>query len=217
MKLFLDTIFVEDIRQAAQMGVLRGVTTNPNLVAKAGRDYIEVLQQIVPLVDGPTSAEVVSLDADGMVREALSLADLDHNIVIQVPMTTEGLKAVSQLANRGIHTNVTLVFSVNQALLAAQAGAQYISPFLGRLDDISLDGAALIADIVQVFRTHGIDTEVIASSIRHPSHVTQAAKAGAHIAAVPFDVLDQMIKHPLTDRGIERFLADWSTLQKKSL
>ncbi|WP_206922332.1 fructose-6-phosphate aldolase [Alicyclobacillus suci] len=217
MKLFLDTIFVEDIRQAAQMGVLRGVTTNPNLVAKAGRDYIEVLQQIVPLVDGPTSAEVVSLDADGMVREALSLADLDHNIVIQVPMTTEGLKAVSQLANRGIHTNVTLVFSVNQALLAAQAGARYISPFLGRLDDISLDGAALIADIVQVFRTHGIDTEVIASSIRHPSHVTQAAKAGAHIAAVPFDVLDQMIKHPLTDRGIERFLADWSTLQKKSL
>ncbi|GEO27008.1 putative transaldolase [Alicyclobacillus acidoterrestris] len=217
MKLFLDTIFVEDIRQAAQMGVLRGVTTNPNLVAKAGRDYIEVLQQIVPLVDGPTSAEVVSLDADGMVREALSLADLDHNIVIQVPMTTEGLKAVSQLANRGIHTNVTLVFSVNQALLAAQAGARYISPFLGRLDDISLDGAALIADIVQVFRTHDIDTEVIASSIRHPSHVTQAAKAGAHIAAVPFDVLDQMIKHPLTDRGIERFLADWSTLQKKSL
>ncbi|EPZ45508.1 fructose-6-phosphate aldolase [Alicyclobacillus acidoterrestris] len=215
MKLFLDTIHVEDIRQAAQMGILRGVTTNPSLVAKAGRDYIEVLQQIVPLVDGPTSAEVVSLDADGMVREALSLADLDHNIVIQVPMTTEGLKAVYQLANLGIHTNVTLVFSVNQALLAAQAGARYVSPFLGRLDDISLDGVALIADIVQVFRTHDIDTEVIASSIRHPSHVTQAAKAGAHIAAVPFDVLDQMIKHPLTDRGIERFLADWSTLQKR--
>ncbi|MFB5190999.1 fructose-6-phosphate aldolase [Alicyclobacillus fastidiosus] len=215
MKLFIDTANVDDIRQAAEMGVLSGVTTNPSLVAKEGRDFVQVLQEIVGIVDGPISAEVVSLDAEGMVKEALPLADIHQNIVIKVPMTVEGLKAVYQLAKRGIRTNVTLIFSANQALLAARAGAQFVSPFIGRLDDISVDGVELISDIAHIFDVHAIDTEIIAASVRHPIHVTQAAKAGAHIATVPFGVLDQMIKHPLTDRGIERFLADWSTLHKK--
>jgi len=215
MKLFIDTANVSEIKNAADMGILSGVTTNPSLIAKEGRDFIEVLKEIVQLVDGPISAEVISLDADGMVEEGLPLAEIHPNIVIKVPMTAEGLKAVHRFAQRGIKTNVTLVFSANQALLAARAGATFVSPFIGRLDDISFDGIALIRDISAIFDIHGIDTEIIAASIRHPMHVTDAALAGAHISTCPYGVLDRMIKHPLTDQGIERFLADWSTVPKK--
>lgn len=215
MKLFIDTANTAEIKNAADMGILSGVTTNPSLVAKEGRNFVEVLKEITAIVDGPISAEVVSLDADHMVEEALPLAELHKNIIIKVPMTAEGLKAVHRLAQRGIRTNVTLIFSANQALLAARAGASFVSPFVGRLDDISYDGIELIQDIATIFDIHGIDTEIIAASIRHPMHVTQAAKAGAHIATCPYNVLDRMIKHPLTDQGIERFLADWSTVAKK--
>lgn len=215
MKLFIDTANVSEIREAADMGILSGVTTNPSLVAKEGRDFVQVLKEIIQIVDGSISAEVVSLDADNMVEEALPLAALHKNITIKVPMTAEGLKAVHRLAKRGIRTNVTLVFSANQALLAARAGASYVSPFIGRLDDISFDGSELISDISTIFDIHGIETEIIAASIRHPMHVTQAAKAGAHIATCPFAIFDRMIKHPLTDQGIERFLADWSKVAKQ--
>ncbi|WDL95179.1 fructose-6-phosphate aldolase [Alicyclobacillus sp. ALC3] len=214
MKLFIDTANVAEIKNAAEMGILSGVTTNPSLIAKEGRNFVEVLKEIIEIVDGPISAEVVSLDADNMVEEALPLAALHKNIIIKVPMTAEGLKAVHRLAKRDIKTNVTLVFSANQALLAARAGASFVSPFIGRLDDISYNGIELIADISTIFDIHGIDTEIIAASIRHPMHVTEAAKAGAHIATCPYGVLDRMIKHPLTDQGIERFLADWSTVNK---
>jgi transaldolase len=214
MKIFIDTANVAEIRNAAEMGILSGVTTNPSLVAKEGRDFIEVLKEIVSIVDGPVSAEVVSLDAESMVEEALPLADIHPNIVIKVPMTAEGLKAVNRLAKRGIRTNVTLVFTANQALLAARAGASFVSPFIGRLDDISYDGVELISDIATIFDLHDIETEIIAASIRHPMHVTQAAKAGADIATCPYAVIDKMIHHPLTDQGIERFLADWSKVTK---
>ncbi|MBX6352080.1 MAG: fructose-6-phosphate aldolase [Thermoflavifilum sp.] len=214
MKIFIDTANVAEIRNAAEMGILSGVTTNPSLVAKEGRDFIEVLKEIVTIVDGPISAEVVSLDAEGMVEEALPLAEIHPNIVIKVPLTAEGLKAVNRLAKRGIRTNVTLIFSANQALLAARAGASFVSPFIGRLDDISYDGVELISDIATIFDLHGIETEIIAASIRHPMHVTQAAKAGADIATCPYAVIDKMIHHPLTDQGIERFLADWSKVSK---
>lgn len=215
MKIFIDTANVAEIRNAAEMGILSGVTTNPSLVAKEGRDFHEVLKEIVALVDGPISAEVVSLDAEGMVEEGVRLAAIHPNIVIKVPMTAEGLKAVHRFAQRGIRTNVTLVFSATQALLAARAGGSFVSPFVGRLDDISFDGVELLSDIAEIYDIHGIDTEIIAASIRHPMHVIQAAKAGAHIATCPYGVIDKMIKHPLTDQGIERFLADWSTVQKK--
>lgn len=216
MKLFIDTANVAEIRNAADMGILSGVTTNPSLIAKEGRDFVETIREIVQIVNGPISAEVVSLDADSMVEEALPLAQIHPNIIIKVPMTSEGLKAVHRLKQRGIKTNVTLIFSANQALLAARAGAAFVSPFIGRLDDISFDGIELISDISTIFDIHGIDTEIIAASVRHPIHVTQAAKAGAHIATCPYAVLDRMVKHPLTDQGIERFLADWSTVPKKS-
>lgn len=215
MKLFIDTANTAEIKNAADMGILSGVTTNPSLIAKEGRNFIEVLKEITQIVDGPISAEVVSLDADNMVEEGLPLAKIHPNIVIKVPMTAEGLKAVHRFAQKGVKTNVTLIFSANQALLAARAGASFVSPFIGRLDDISYDGVELVSDIAQIFDIHGIDTEIIAASIRHPMHVTQAAKAGAHIATCPYGVLDRMIKHPLTDQGIERFLADWSTVTKK--
>lgn len=214
MKLFIDTANTAEIKNAAEMGILSGVTTNPSLIAKEGRDFVEVIKEITKIVDGPISAEVVSLDADGMVEEGIPLAALHENIIIKVPMTAEGLKAVYRFAKRGIRTNVTLIFSANQALLAARAGASFVSPFIGRLDDISFDGVELIQDISTIFDIHGIDSEIIAASIRHPIHVTQAAKAGAHIATCPYSVLDKMIKHPLTDQGIERFLADWSTVKK---
>ncbi len=215
MKFFIDTANVAEIRTAAEMGILSGVTTNPSLIAKEGRDFVETLKEIVEIVDGPISAEVVSLDADAMVEEGLPLAELHPNIVIKVPMTAEGLKATHRFAKRGIKTNVTLVFSANQALLAARAGASFVSPFIGRLDDINMDGVELISDISTIFDIHAIETEIIAASIRHPMHVLYAAKAGSHIATCPFNVLDRMIKHPLTDQGIERFLADWSKVAKK--
>lgn len=215
MKLFIDTANLNEIREAAAWGVLAGVTTNPTLVAKEGRDFIEVLKEITAVVDGPISAEVVSLEAGAMVEEALPLAALHPNIVIKVPMTAEGLKAVHQLARRGIRTNVTLIFSANQALLAARAGASFVSPFIGRLDDINQDGMACVQDTAEIFDIHGIECEIIAASVRHPIHVLQAAKAGAHIATCPFKVLQQCIGHPLTDAGIKRFLADWEAVKKK--
>ncbi|MDI3312096.1 MAG: fructose-6-phosphate aldolase [Thermoanaerobacterium sp.] len=215
MKFFIDTANVDEIREANELGVICGVTTNPSLIAKEGRDFIEVVKEITTIVDGPISAEVVSEDHDGMVKEALELAKIHKNIVIKIPMTAEGLKAVKVLTEKGVKTNVTLVFSATQALLAARAGATYVSPFVGRLDDISTDGLQLVSDIVQIFDIYGIETEVIAASIRHPMHVLEAAKVGAHIATVPYKVIMQMIKHPLTDIGIERFLKDWETVPKK--
>jgi len=215
MKIFIDTANVDEIKNAADMGILSGVTTNPSLVAKEGRDFVQVLREILAIVDGPISAEVVSLEADGMVKEGEVYAKMHPNIVVKVPMTAEGLKAVHRFAKQGIRTNVTLIFSANQALLAARAGASFVSPFIGRLDDISFDGIELVRDISSIFDIHGIKTEIIAASIRHPVHVTQAALAGAHIATCPYVVLDRMIKHPLTDQGIERFLADWSKVEKR--
>ncbi|BCJ87645.1 fructose-6-phosphate aldolase [Effusibacillus dendaii] len=212
MKFFIDTANVEEIRLANEMGIVSGVTTNPSLVAKEGRDFVQVLKEILAIVDGPVSAEVISLDAKGMVEEGLRFAQLHENITVKVPMTAEGLKAVKQFAAKGIKTNVTLVFSANQALLAARAGATFVSPFIGRLDDISQDGMELIRDISEIFNIHDIDTEIIAASVRHPVHVTQAALSGAHIATCPYGVIERMIKHPLTDQGIERFLADWGKM-----
>lgn len=194
--------------------MISGVTTNPTLVAREGREFIEVLKEIVSLVDGPVSAEVVSTEAPAMVAEAEKLAAVHPNIVIKIPMLPEGIKAAKTLETRGIKTNVTLVFSANQALLAALAGASYVSPFVGRLDDAGHDGIGVVADIVEIFDTYGFDTQVIAASIRHPLHVVAAAQAGAHIATVPYKVLMQMFKHPLTDIGIKRFLEDWARLSR---
>lgn len=215
MKFFIDTAHTEDIRKAYELGVICGVTTNPSLIAKEGLVFEEVIQEITTIVDGPISAEVISLEAPKMIEEAEKLAAIHKNIVIKLPMTQEGLKATKILTSRGIKTNVTLIFSATQALLAARAGATYVSPFIGRLDDIGFDGMGLIQDIVEIFEIHGIQTEIIAASVRHPIHVLEAAKAGAHIATVPYSVILQMIKHPLTASGIERFLADWATLQNK--
>jgi transaldolase len=214
MKLFIDTANVDEIRAANDLGVICGVTTNPSLIAKEGRDFRQVVTEITKIVDGPISAEVVSLKADGMVAEARELAKIHKNIVVKIPMCAEGLKAVKILTAEGIHTNVTLIFSAGQALLAARAGASYVSPFLGRLDDISWDGTGLVSDIVEIFQMHGIETEIIAASIRHPMHVIECAKLGADIATVPYKVILQMIEHPLTKTGIERFLKDWETVPK---
>ncbi|MDF2616388.1 MAG: transaldolase [Sedimentibacter sp.] len=214
MKLFIDTANVEEIRKANDMGVICGVTTNPSLIAKEGRKFEEVVREITQIVDGPISAEVISLDSEGMIREAVELAKIHKNIIIKIPMTAEGLKAVKVLTSENIKTNVTLIFSAGQALLAARAGATYVSPFVGRLDDISTDGMELISEIVDIFNYHNIKSEIIAASIRHPMHVTQAARIGCHIATVPYKVLVQMTKHPLTDRGIEQFLKDWETVPK---
>mgnify|MGYP001273104330 CR=1 FL=1 len=214
MKLYIDTANVDEIRDAYEMGILSGVTTNPTLVAKEGRDFIQTLKEIADIVDAPISAEVVSTTAQEMVAEAEPLAALSKNIVIKIPMTAEGLKAVKMLTKKKIRTNVTLIFSANQALLAARAGASYVSPFIGRLDDIGYDGLQLVRTIAEMFALHNIETEIIAASIRHPVHVTEAALAGAHIATVPYKVLKQMIDHPLTAQGIERFLADWQKVPK---
>lgn len=215
MKLFIDTANVNEIKKANDMGVICGVTTNPSLIAKEGRIFEDVVREIASIVNGPISAEVISLDAQGMVKEAAELSKLHKNIVIKIPMTAEGLKAVKILHNEDIKTNVTLVFSAGQALLAAKAGASYVSPFVGRLDDISMDGIGLISEIVEIFKNYNIDTEIIAASIRHPMHVTEAARLGCHIATVPYKVIEQMTKHPLTDKGIEQFLKDWETVPKK--
>ncbi|MDI3481609.1 MAG: transaldolase [Tepidanaerobacteraceae bacterium] len=216
MKFFLDTANVNEIREAASLGVIYGVTTNPTLVSKEGRDFKETIMEITSIVDGPISAEVVSLEAEGMVKEAMEIAAWHPNIVIKIPIMWEGLKAVSQLSKKGIKTNVTLVFNPNQALLAARAGATYVSPFVGRFTDISQDGISLISDIAEIFSMHDINTQIIAASIRTPMDVINAAKAGADIATVPYKVLQQMIKHPLTDIGVERFLEDWKKVPKKS-
>ncbi|MBS5661446.1 MAG: fructose-6-phosphate aldolase [Clostridiales bacterium] len=214
MKLFIDTANVDYIREANDLGVICGVTTNPSLVAKEGRDFKEVVKEITSIVDGPISAEVISLEHDGMVSEALELAKIHKNIVIKIPMCAEGLKAVKILAEKGIKTNVTLIFSAAQALLAARAGASFVSPFLGRLDDIGSDGMILIHDIADIFSIHGIETEIIAASIRNPIHVIEAAKAGCDIATVPYNVIMLMINHPLTTSGIEKFLKDWENVPK---
>lgn len=214
MKFFIDTANVDEIKKAHALGVVAGVTTNPSLVAKEGRDFTEVLKEIIAIVDGPISAEVISLEAEGMIEEGTKFAALSPNIVVKVPMTAEGLKATKAFAEQGIKTNVTLIFSANQALLAARAGAAYASPFVGRLDDLGQDGMDLIADIAQIYSIHGISTEIITASVRHPLHVTQAAKLGAHIATVPYKVIEQMIQHPMTDIGIEKFLSDWEKTKK---
>lgn len=212
MKIFIDTANVDEIRAANDLGVVCGVTTNPSLIAKEGRVFEEVVKEITTIVDGPISAEVISLEADKMVEEALELAKIDKNIVIKIPMTAEGLKAVSVLSKKGIKTNVTLIFSPVQALLAARAGATYVSPFVGRLNDISSDGNKLVESIAAIFDIHAIDTEIIAASIRSPEDVMDAALAGAHIATIPYNVICQMMKHPLTDAGIDKFVKDWATL-----
>ncbi|UJL46005.1 fructose-6-phosphate aldolase [Virgibacillus sp. NKC19-16] len=209
MKFFIDSANIDDIRSANALGILAGVTTNPSLVAKEGVSFHERLGEITEEVSGSVSAEVISEDAEGMIEEGKELAAIAENITVKVPMTLEGLKAVKALADLNIKTNVTLIFNANQALLAARSGASYVSPFLGRLDDIGQDGMDLVATISAIFDVHNIDTEIIAASIRHPLHVTDAALNGADIATIPMKVIDQLVKHPLTDQGIEKFLSDW--------
>ncbi|MGL4866375.1 MAG: fructose-6-phosphate aldolase [Cetobacterium sp.] len=210
MKIFIDTANVEEIREANDMGVICGVTTNPSLIVKEGRNFEEVIKNITEIVDGPISAEVISLEVDKMVEEALSLAKIHDNIVIKLPMTIEGLKACKILTSKGIKTNITLIFTVTQALLAARAGATFVSPFLGRLDDVGVDSVTLIKEIADIFEKHDIKTKIIAASIRNPWHAKEAALAGAHIGTIPYKTIIEMTKHELTDKGIERFLKDWA-------
>lgn len=214
MKFFIDTANIEDIRKANSLGIVAGVTTNPSLVAKEGVSFHERLEEITNEVAGSVSAEVIAEDAEGMIEEGKELAAIAPNITIKVPMTFEGLKAVKTLSELNIKTNVTLIFNANQALLAARAGAAYVSPFLGRLDDIGHDGMTLIKTIADIFNIHHIETEIIAASIRHPLHVIDAALNGAHIATIPYNVLEKLVSHPLTDQGIETFLADWNKAQQ---
>lgn len=214
MELFIDTANIDEIKKAADMGIISGVTTNPSLVAKEGkREVKDLIAEIVSIVDGPISAEVISTNSDGMIKEGRALSKIHQNIVIKIPMTSEGLKAVKVLSSEGINTNMTLIFSVNQAILAANAGATYASPFVGRLDDIGIDGMKMVGDIMEIYNTYGIETQVIAASIRHPLHVTKAALAGADIATVPYKILMQMVKHPLTDAGLDRFLNDYKSVK----
>ena len=214
MKFFIDTANVEDIRKANDMGVICGVTTNPSLIAKEGRDFNEVIKEITTIVDGPISGEVkaTTVDAEGMIAEGREIAKIHPNMVVKIPMTVEGLKATKVLSSEGIPVNVTLIFSANQAILAANAGAAYVSPFLGRLDDINTPGIDLIRNISEIFGIYGYDTEIIAASVRNPIHVTDCALAGADIATVPYKVIEQMTKHPLTDQGIEKFQADYKAV-----
>lgn len=214
MKFFIDTANVEDIKKANDMGVICGVTTNPSLIAKEGRDFNEVIKEITSIVDGPISGEVkaTTVDAEGMIREGREIAAIHPNMVVKIPMTAEGLKAVKVLSSEGIKTNVTLIFTANQALLAAEAGASYVSPFLGRLDDINQPGIDLVRTIAEIFSIYGYETEIIAASVRNPIHVTDCALAGADIATVPYKVIEQMTKHPLTDQGIEKFQADYKAV-----
>jgi transaldolase len=215
MKFFIDTANIDEIREAASMGMVDGVTTNPSLVAKEKKDFRKLLEEICSIVDGPISAEVISLDYDGMMKEAHELVKIHKNIVVKLPLIKDGLKAVKALSGEGIRANVTLCFSANQALLAAKAGAYFISPFIGRLDDIGQNGMDLIGQIVTIYHNYGFTTEVLVASVRHPMHVVDAAMIGADICTMPFKVLDQLIKHPLTDLGIEKFLADWKKAQGK--
>ena len=209
MKIFIDTANIDEIRTAYEWGVIDGVTTNPTLVAKEGKDFKSIVNQILSIVDGPINVEVISTDSIGMVKEALEMAKWSKNIVIKLPMIPEGLKAVKILNENGVKTNVTLVFSVNQAILAAKAGATYVSPFIGRLDDIGHDGMQIIRDMVQIYKLYDFRTEIIVASVRHPLHVIESAKIGAHVATIPFSVIEKMFKHPLTDIGLEKFLKDW--------
>lgn len=215
MRIFIDSANIEEIKAASDLGIISGVTTNPSLIAREGRNLRQVVEEIAAIVDGPISAEVISTEAGAMIAEAMELAAISPNIVIKIPMIAEGLKAVKKLAAQGIKTNVTLVFSANQALLAALAGATYVSPFVGRLDDINHDGMQVIADIVPIYAQYGLETQIIAASIRHPLHVLQAARLGADIATVPYKVIMQMVKHPLTDAGLAKFLADWEKVKDK--
>jgi transaldolase len=210
MLFFIDTANVEEIKEAQSLGILSGVTTNPSLVAKENVSFHDRLREITDIVSGSVSAEVISLKAEEMIEEGRELAEIAPNITVKVPMTPDGLKAVKALTDLGIKTNVTLIFNANQALLAARAGATYVSPFVGRLDDIGQNGMELISTIAEMFDIHGIESQIIAASIRHPMHVTEAALHGAHIATIPFNVINQLCKHPLTDQGIEKFLADWN-------
>lgn len=214
MKFFIDTANIEEIKKAVDMGMVDGVTTNPSLIARENKPFVEIIKEICKIVDGPISAEVIALDAEGMVKEGRELAAIHSNIVIKIPMTTEGLKAVKKLADEKIRTNVTLIFSASQALMAAKAGASYASPFVGRLDDISQNGMDLISDIMNIYDNYGYATEVIVASIRNPIHVVDAALLGAHIATIPFKVIAQLARHPLTDLGMEQFLADWEKRAK---
>jgi len=215
MKFFLDTANVKEIQEAASLGLLDGVTTNPSLVAKEGRSFKEVLLEICNIVDGPISAEVVSLEADAMVKEGKGLAKIHKNIVVKVPLIAEGLKATKRMAAEGIKVNVTLCFSPTQALLAAKAGAWCVSPFIGRLDDISSNGMELIRQILTIYRNYDFKTQVLVASVSHPQHVVEAALAGGHICTMPFSIFQQMVKHPLTDSGLKKFLADWEAQAKR--
>ncbi|MDX8337246.1 fructose-6-phosphate aldolase [Candidatus Cetobacterium colombiensis] len=214
MKIFIDTANVNEIREANDMGVICGVTTNPSLIAREGRDFKEVIKEITEIVDGPISAEVVSLEAENMIEEAYPLARIHDNIVIKLPMTVDGLKACKVLTSKGIKTNITLIFTASQALLAARAGATFVSPFLGRLDDVGVDSVNLIREIAEIFKKHDIKSEIIAASIRNPWHAKEAALAGAHIGTIPYSTLVSMTKHELTDKGIEKFLKDWENTKK---
>ena len=215
MKFFIDTANIKEIKEAAALGILDGVTTNPSLVAKEGKDFRKLLDEILAIVDGPVSAEVISMDYDGILKEAREYSKIHHNIVVKVPLIKEGLKAVKTLSDEKIKTNVTLCFSPSQALLAAKAGATYISPFVGRLDDISHDGMELISQIVQIYKNYSYQTQVLVASIRHPLHLVEAALMGADVCTMPFSVIDKLFNHPLTDVGLEKFLSDWKKTQNK--
>ncbi len=215
MKFFLDTADIEQIRTANSWGILDGVTTNPTLISKTGRPFNEVVKEILEEVDGPVSLETVSLDAEGMIKEGRQLAELGENVVVKIPMTPEGMKAVQVLESEGIPTNVTLVFSPMQALIAAKAGASFVSPFVGRIDDISGEGMKLIREIKEIFYNYEMDTEILVASVRHPMHVLESALIGADICTMPFAVMEKLFKHPLTDRGIEQFLKDWEKVPEK--
>mgnify|MGYP001598680249 CR=1 FL=1 len=215
MKFFIDTANITEIKKASEWGLVDGVTTNPSLVSKEGREFKDLIKEICSIVDGPVNAEVVSLNAEGMIKEARELIKIHKNIVVKMPMTLEGLKAVKTVSREGIKTNVTLVFSPTQALMAAKAGATYASPFVGRLDDISHNGMDLVSQILAIYENYDFATEVIVASVRHPLHVVDAALLGAHIATIPFKVIEQLSKHPLTDIGIERFLEDWKKVPKR--
>ena len=214
MKIFIDTANIDEIRKANDWGVIDGVTTNPTLVAKERRGFDEVVREILSIVDGPISLEVISLQSEGMVQEAIEMSGWSKNVVIKIPMTPEGLKSVKILNTKKIRTNVTLVFSANQAILAAKAGATYVSPFIGRLDDIGHDGMQVVRDMVTIFNIYHFKTEIIVASIRHPLHVIEAAKAGAHVVTVPFNVIEKMFSHPLTDAGLNKFMSDWKKVPK---
>jgi len=214
MKFFLDTANIEEIRNAAEYGLIDGVTTNPSLVSKEGRAFKDIILEITKIVDGPISAEVVSTDAAGIMREAYELAQLHKNIVVKIPMIKEGMKALKQLSGDGIRTNITLIFNCNQALVAAKLGATYVSPFVGRFDDVSEVGMSLIADLVKIFSNYRFPTQILVASCRNPLHIREAALLGAHVATMPYKVLEQLLKHPLTDIGLERFLKDWEKVPK---